>query len=583
MKNKLLDYFLAGILIFLSACTKGGITPEEPDLCPVTDYDEVQSEIVFSLGGTKSIVSGISDLCLDGRKIGVTAFQSAEAGASSCETLLSNVPLSFSSSPVPGWSYSPVRHWMEDRSYKFISIYPHDPSCKVDEVNDVVSFNASTAYAKDDVQTNWLAAFNSIERFDSRSSSPTVSISFVQCSSLLSFNLSNCSGRSLTVTDARLYGHCSKALCSVSEKTVGSGDFWSALNSPVSSSSALFRSDLSSLGIADGGKKALYSRDIVVIPQALPSSADSVVFSLTYHFDGGPDITVRKGLHHCDSSWEQGRHYTYNFTIKPLDEIDIIIEDKFWSPSGLDVTGGKGVVVGQKETLEAFVHFPAGVSAPELLPAKLNGSDITLSRGKQTTINSLTYFQYTSSLQRASLKSVDKGEAQDFVVSASAPGFRTRTESAVLPVWGIILEPVTSPDVPVYDEARPSENLVIIRNRTLDWFIYNYESSNKLRGKDSYDYDSLFAFSASDEARISSPLSWWGKRYVAGSGIRATLGFDKNGTEYRLDYNDSYGFLLYYEGYLKFERKWTFVNLNVELSDLTWQYHTFYAVTFARP
>lgn len=586
MKFKLFGFAALLSLALLSGCAKSEFMPETDTPSKEKNSEADKGAISFGFDWTKAIVNSDSDLKVNGNQISIVAFQSTEKAGSAYSTLIPNSPLTYNSSTTPKWTYTPLKYWRDGFNYKFISIYPYSSSYTVDEANQKVTFAATTKYAAGDTQTNWLAAYNATTGFNINTSDRTVDVGLKQCASLLSFNLKNETGRKITVTSAKLYGHNSKATCTVSNETVngiGSAKFWSNLNTPVAESSDDFKSDKTALEIANDATAALYSQNIVVIPQTLPTGADSVVFSVTYHYDGGSDITVTKGMHRAGTEWGQGKQYVYNFTVTFQDEIDIIIEDTFWTPVGLDVTEGAGVVVGQQETLEAYVHYPTGVTAPASLTATLKGSNVTLTRGTTKTINGLTYYRYyTASALTAALAGVGTGESQNFVVTASAAGFTTKTETAQLKVWGIILEQVSSlSSIPIYSGSGKS-GLTIMYCANTSSYLYN-NGTDFVGQKNIYDYRSLLGINATSSCSISSPLTWSNKRYISGT---SNLSFSNSATNYTITDNP-HSFSLYYDYGLI--RRWyqNSATSQVALREFVIPSNSgkfyFYSVTFAEP
>lgn len=542
MKFKLFGFAALLSLALLSGCAKSEFMPETDTPSKEKNSEADKGAISFGFDWTKAIVNSDSDLKVNGNQISIVAFQSTEKAGSAYYTLIPNSPLTYNSSTTPKWTYTPLKYWRDGFNYKFISIYPYSSSYTVDEANQKVTFAATTKYAAGDTQTNWLAAYNATTGFNINTSDRTVDVGLKQCASLLSFNLKNETGRKITVTSAKLYGHNSKATCTVSNETVngiGSAKFWSNLNTPVAESSDDFKSDKTALEIANDATAALYSQNIVVIPQTLPT--DAVIFSVTYHFEGGTDITVTKSLHNAGSEWEQGKQYTYNFSLK--DDIEIYIETKFWKPAStcLDIVGeANGVIVGQPTTLNVYVYFPSGATSKSVKIGDQTFSPDPSITNNPITIDEKDYYRYVLNNYSPSLTDVTTGANRSLTIEASAAGYTTKTKNCTLPVWGISLAKISKSNyttkIKQYEPGiAPKDNLLVIHNDDVDDYLFNNGTNIAGRDGNVYDYKSLFGFSATSNFKIYTPLT---KNYVLGSDRNDELSLNGTGTSTNL-YTDA--------------------------------------------
>lgn len=505
------------MLVILAGCAKTEL-PEVPAVNPAP-ASPVQpaagsDPIDFGLAWTKAFIESDAQLQADGT--GISIFGKATDGTITI-TPFNNNKLTYSPTPVPGkWTYTGgTETWIDSFTYSFYAVYPYNASNAFSQNGNSVVFSAEAIYPTK--QTDYLVFAESGNHSYYNSKGGKVTLEMAHSCARLQFQIINDSGRDIEITDARLSGFYTTGDCtlsisaqnkpSISWATTGTkdGNFVAELEFP-------YQISKSSTSAID-----LYKADIIAIPQNA-----SPVYSISYKI-GSETFTKSVTL---NGQWEAGKKYLYKMT---LDEISIIVEDKFWTPIGLDVTSGKGVVKGQNfNDLECYVYFPNGATQSKQVTVTYGSQTVTLTldSNNKKTENGKDHYRYYYSPSggiASPTSNITSGEKQTFTFKASATGYQEQSEGKDIEYWGMEAksQDAVSSVSGISAYAEGNKKLYVFYNKTLNDYLYN--DNGTLYGKTSSpNYTSLFALSPnnSGEFSIESILS---QTYVHRNGTNASL------------------------------------------------------------
>lgn len=206
------------------------------------------------------------------------------------------------------WTYSPVRYWVEDKTYDFAAYSPDltdVATVAADAANKAISF---TNFVSDkDHQHDLIYAHVSNATHEQK-----VQFSFSHALSMIRFTFKSAFGENTTlhIKDFKFYGMSLQGNYSYRTDKMD----WSSHTNSAIESTAFTNSDLEIPGTEEK-----VTDDYLVIPQSVPAQTMTVSFTAEIWTNGAEAATKSKPisvqLQTLENGWTAGQCYNYTVTI----------------------------------------------------------------------------------------------------------------------------------------------------------------------------------------------------------------------------------------------------------------------------
>ena len=251
-------------------------------------------------------------------------FGTAEAGEQAIGTKVTKA--------ADSWTYSPVRYWVEDKTYDFAAYSPDltdVATVAADAANKAISF---TNFVSDkDHQHDLIYAHASNAR--------QVQFSFSHALSMIRFTFKSAFGKNTTlhIKDFKFYGMSLQGNYSFQTDEMD----WDGHTNSAIESTAFTNSDLEISGTEEEA-----TDDYLVIPQSVSAQAMTVSFTAEIWTNGAEAATKSKPisvqLQPLENGWTAGQCYNYTVTIdgenlemKPIEFGDPTVTE--WPDEPIDI------------------------------------------------------------------------------------------------------------------------------------------------------------------------------------------------------------------------------------------------------